>query len=456
VRTLGGLKEFVDYLEELGELQRISAPVDPRYEIAALIDRLGKNGGPALLFEQVKGHAMPVVGNLIGSQRRLSLSLGVEDDDLIQGLLPNLDKCITPYLLTENNERAVFSVSEDNALHEFIPILTHYIQDSGPFITAGLTSARNPLDGTIGRGLHRLEIRGNDKIGISLVNPPLSEIYAWHKKQQTRMEVAITLGVDPAILVGTVLKAPRGIDKLDSIGGLVGAAVPTMKAQSIDLEIPAYAEIVLEGYIDPAEDEKGGILGEVSGYYMSFPSPTIHVTTASMRRDAIYHGLLPRGSEVDQLLVFVYGLNITPKLKKEFPSLVGIHFVPGTFGSHIVMAMRPSVRGEIRRALTSAISFANVKKAVIVDEDVNIHDPLEVEWAMATRCQADRDAIIISDLKGQPIDPSCDLTPGKGFLTAKMGIDATKPDPEGFQKISFPDDVQNRLDQIIIELKKGS
>jgi 2,5-furandicarboxylate decarboxylase 1 len=450
VRTLDGLKEFVHYLDGLGEIKRVTTPVDPRYEIAAVLDNLGKNDGPAILFEQVKGYAMPLVGNLLGTQKRLALALGIEEDDMFQGLQPRLDKRITPYLLTEENERVIFSLNKDSALQELIPVLTHYVHDSGPYITAGLTSCRDPRTGSMGRGLHRLEIRGNAEIGISLVNPPLSEIYAFHKKQGTRMEVAVAVGVDPAILIGTVLKVPKGIDKLASVGGLTGAAVPTVKAATVDVEIPAYAEIVMEGYIDPTEAEKNGVLGEVSGYYMSFPSPTIHVQTVSMRREAIYHGLLPRGSEVDHLLVLVYGLNVIPKMKKEFPSLLDIHFVPGTFGSHAVMAMGSDDKGEIRRAAAMALTFPNIKKAVIVNEDVNIRDPLEVEWAMATRFQADKDLMVIPALKGQPIDPSS----GHGFLTAKMGIDATRPRPEGFEKIFFPDDVQERLPTIITKLKK--
>ena len=450
MRTLGGLREFVHYLDGLGELKRVSAPVDPRFEVAAVLEGLGNGDSPAILFEQVKGHAMPLVGNLLGTRKRLALALGVEEGDLIESLLPKLDKRITPYLLTEENERVVFSLDGDNALKDLIPVLTHYVNDSGPFVTAGLTSARDPRTGVTGRGLHRLELRGNAEIGISLVNPPLSDIYAFHKQQGSRMEVAVAIGVDPAILVGTVLKAPKGVDKLACVGGLMGGAVPTVKATTVDVEIPAYAEIVLEGYIDPADGEKAGILGEVSGYYMAFPSPTIHVTTVSMRRDAVYQGLLPRGCEVDHLLVFVYGLNVIPKLKKEFPALLDIHFVPGTFGSHAVLAMDNDDKGEIRRLVTMALTFPNIKKAVVVNGDVNIRDPLEVEWAMATRFQADKDLIVIPELKGQPIDPSA----GEGFLTAKMGIDATRPDSKGFEKIFFPDDVQHRLPTIINALKK--
>ena len=451
MRTLRGLREFVDHLDGMGELQRISVPVDPCFEIPAVLDRISGEKAPALLFEKVKGHAIPVVGNLLGTEKRVAAALGVDEGDVIEHLQGKLEKRITPFLITEENARVTFSLAEDNAIQDILPILTHYAGDSGPFITSAITSAKYPDSDVAGRGLHRIEIRSNATVGISLVNPPLSDIYEHHKREGTPMEVAIAVGVDPAVLVGTVLKAPKGVDKLANVGGLMGGAVATTRANTVDVEIPAFAEIVLEGYIDPKEGEKGGILGEVSGYYISFPSPSVHVTTISLRQDALYHGLLPRGSEVEQILSFVWGLKIIPKMKREFPSIGDLHFVAGTFGSHVVMSTSSADRGENRRAVSMALSFSNVKKAVIVDDDVDIRNPLEVEWAMSTRFQADRDLIVLSDVKGQPIDPSA----GPEFISSKIGIDATMPDRVNFDRIRFPDGVESRLANIINELNQG-
>ncbi len=451
MRRMSGLREFVKTLDDLGELRKVPVPVDPRYEIPAVLAQVcDTDETPAILFEHVKGHAMPVVSNLLGSKRRLSLALGIDDGDLIQHLLPKLEKRISPFMLKEENERVVFPIDKENAIQKIVPVLTHYAKDSGPYITTGITSARDPRSGIVGRGLHRIEIRENATLGISLLNPPLSDIYAFHKKEESRMAVAIAVGVDPAILIGTILKSPVGIDKLATVGGLMEMAVATINAETVDVEIPAYAEIVLEGYIDPKKGEQEGILGEVSGYYMSFPSPSIQIKTVSMRRDAIYHGLLPRGPEVDQLLALGHGLNIIPKLKREFPSLLDTHLVPGTSGSHLVMSIENDDRGEIRRAVTMALTFPSVKKAVIVNGDVDIRNPMEVEWALATRFQADRDLIILSGLKGQPIDPSIE----GGFMTSKIGMDATRPSTKGFEKIRFPKEIQSRLPYIINNLNQ--
>ncbi|MCG8552371.1 MAG: UbiD family decarboxylase, partial [Desulfobacterales bacterium] len=362
MRTLSGLKEFIYYLEGLGELRKISAPVERHYEIPAILNQLGGKDAPALLFERVKGYTMPVVGNLLGTQRRLALALDISEDDFAQGTGLNLEKKISPFLLKEENERVVLSLNEESDIQEFLPILTHYEKDSGPFITTAITSARNPVTGVMGRGLHRIEIRGKTHLGISLVNPPLSNIYAAHKAQGTRMNVAVAVGVDPAVLIGTILKSQEGTDKLATAGGMVGSAIATVNAQTTDLDLPAYAEIVLEGYIDPKEDEQDSVLGEVSGNYVGFSSPTIQVTTVTMRRNAVYHGLLPQGAEVDQLLAFSFGLNVIPKIKRDFPSIIDIHFTPGTFGSHVVMSTSTDDRGDIRRAVTAMLSFSNIKK----------------------------------------------------------------------------------------------
>lgn len=448
MRTLSGLKEYIYYLEGLGELRKISNPVDRQYEIPAILNQLGGNNAPAILFERVKGYTVPVVGNLLGTPRRLALALGTSEEDVLEGKGLDMKKKISPFFLNEENERIILSLNEESNILEFLPVLTHYKKDSGPFITTGITSAKDPRNGNVGRGLHRIEIRGKTNLGISLVNPPLSDIYAFHKRQGTRMKVAVTVGVDPAIFIGSILKAPKGVDKLSATGGMVGSAIATVKAQTDDIEIPAYAEIVLEGYIDPKEDESVSNLGEVSGIYVGFSSPTVHVTTVSMRRNAVYHGLLPWGAEVDLMLAFIFGRNIIPRMKSDFPSLIDIHFMPQTFGSHVVMSMESDDRGDIRRALTAMLSFANVKKAVIVNEDVNIRKPLEVEWAMATRFQADQDMIVFSGLKGAAIDPSA----GDKFQTTKLGIDATRPSRKGFGRIQFPDEIQSQLPYSLDEL----
>ncbi|HYA93922.1 MAG TPA: UbiD family decarboxylase [Thermodesulfobacteriota bacterium] len=451
MRASSGIKDFIESLKQNGELLTLSTPLSPKFEISTVISEFGKKEAPALLFEKVKGYPFPVVGNLLGTKKRLSMALGVNQENFFENALSKLEKRIPPVLLKDRTPKEVILQKGKNDLLKFLPILTHYAGDSGPYITSGITSARDPKDGNIGRGLHRMEVRGKNELGISLINPPLSEIYAQYKKENRRMEVATVIGVDPAILIGSISKIPRGVDKLSVAGGLKGKPIPTVKAETVDIDIPAHAEIVIEGFIDPKGKEKDGTLGESSGYYMTFSkSPTIHVMAITYRKEAIYQTIVPWSLEVDNLLYLVHGLDFVPKMTREIPSLKQIHLIPGTFGSHVVMSIVTDHKGEVRRALSLALSFPNIKKAIIVDEDVDPEDNQEVEWALATRFQGDRDLIVLPDLRGQPIDPSSK----EGFLTTKIGMDATRPKREGFERVDVPKEAKSRLASILKDLKE--
>ncbi len=450
MKAFSGLRDFIEDLKKQDELVFLSTPLDPRFEISAILSEVGKKEAPAILFERVKGHPLPVVGNLLGTRKRLALAIGIDPEKLFEEFPKRMEKRFSPILTRDSSPRTVFKKGID--LIKLLPVLTHYAGDSGPYITSGFSSARNPETGVIGRGLHRMEVRGKDRLGISLLNPPLAEIYAKYKKKKQKMEIATVIGMDPLIFIASILKAPTGLDKLSIAGGIRGKAVPMVRAENVDLEIPAFAEVLIEGYIDPKGKEEDGVLGESSGYYMGFSkSPTIQVTSITFRKSAIYHAIVPWSLEVDNLLYLVHGLDFVPKMKREIPSIREIRLIPGTFGAHAVISLDTENKGEIRRALSLALSFTNIKKVVAVNTDINIQDDQELEWAMATRFQADRDLIILANLRGQPIDPSS----GDGFLTSKMGLDATKPRPGGFEKVDFPEEVKKRITPILQALIKG-
>jgi 2,5-furandicarboxylate decarboxylase 1 len=452
LKTHRTLRDFIQVLKDQGELLSLSKPFDPKYEISAIVSELGKRKAPAVLFEKAKGFQISVIGNLFGTVRRLSLALGMEEDRLLEEVIPRLEKRIAPVSVSEDTAQAVHVSGAKVDLLKVLPALTHYSKDSGPYITSGISSAKDPKTGVTGRGLHRMEVRGKNTLGISLLNPPLSDIYAQHRRDGKKMEIATVIGVPPAVFIASIFKVPPEIDKLSVAGGLIGEPVETTMAGTVDVDIPAHGEIVIEGYIDPRDKEEDGTLGESSGYYMAFgKSPTIHVTGLKYRKGALYHAVVPWAREVDSLLYLVHGLDFIPKMRREVPSLRQIHLAPMTFGSHVVMSMDTDHKGEIRRALTLALSFTMVKKVVAVDVDVDPQDDQEVEWALATRFQADRDLIVIPELRGQPIDPSSRWT-GEGFLTTKMGLDATRPKKEGFEKVDVPEDVKRRLSPVLKDL----
>ena len=450
MKEFSGLRDFIANLKAQGELISIPQPLSPQYEISAFLSEIGKKENPAIFFERVKGHRLPVVGNLLGTRRRLSLALGIEPEKLFEEFPKRIGKSLPPVLTRDASPKKVVRKGKGLDLAKLLPVLTHYAGDSGPYITSGFSSARDPETGVIGRGLHRMEVRGKDRLGISLLNPPLSEIYGKYKKKRRRMEIATVIGMDPLIFIASILKAPTGVDKLSIAGGIRGKAVPTVKAENVDLEIPAFAEVLIEGYIDPKGKEEDGVLGESSGYYMGFSkSPAIQVTAITFRKNAIYHAIVPWSLEVDNLLYLVHGLDFVPKMKREIPSIKEVRLIPGTFGAHAVMSLDTENKGEIRRALSLALSFSNIKKVIAVNTDINLQDDQELEWALATRFQADKDLIVMANLRGQPIDPSS----GDGFLTAKMGLDATKPRPEGFEKVGVPEEVKKRVVTILNHLK---
>ena len=361
--AFSGIRDYIEYLKENGELLTLSTPLSPKFEISTILSELGKKEAPAFLFENVKGHQLPVIGNLLGTKKRLSMALGVDQENFFENALSKLEKRIPPVLVKDRSPKEVITQKQKIDLLKLLPILTHYSNDSGPYITSGITSARDPKNGVIGRGLHRMEVRGKNELGISLLNPPLSEIFAHYKKENRKMDVATVIGLDPAILIGSISKIPRGVDKLSVAGGLRGEPVAMVKAETADIDIPANAEIVVEGFIDPKGKERDGTLGESSGYYMTFSkSPTIHVTAISYRKGAYFHAIVPWGLEVDNLLCLIHGIDFVPKMKREIPSLKQIHLIPGTFGSHAVMSIGTDQKGEVRRALTLALPSPILKR----------------------------------------------------------------------------------------------
>ncbi|MDI7260589.1 MAG: UbiD family decarboxylase [Thermodesulfobacteriota bacterium] len=443
------IKDFIEELRDQGDLLSISTPLDPKFEISTILSGLGKKESPAFLFEKVRGYKLPVIGNLLGTKKRLSMALGIDSGRFFEGVLLKLDKRISPVLTSDPSPKEVITTRGKIDLLKLLPILTHYDKDSGPYITSGLTSARDPEKRFVGRGLHRMEVRGENRLGVSLLNPPLSDIYARYKKENKRMDVATVIGADPLVLISSILKVPIGTDKLSLAGGLKGEPIPLIKARTVDIDIPQ-AEITIEGFIDPSGKEEDGVLGESSGYYMGFPkSPTIQVTAVTCRKNALYHAIVPWSLEVDNLLYLVHGIDFIPKMKREIPAIQKVHFIPKTFGAHVVMSIDTDNKGEIRRALTLALFFTNVKKAIVVDVDVDPEDDQEVEWAIATRFQGDRDLILIPNLRGQPIDPSSK----EGFLTTKLGIDATRPKKEGFVKVDVPEKVKKRMSPLLKNLQ---
>ena len=412
---MDSLRDYIAFVKKRDLLLEVQDQV-AREDIPELIERLSATK-KVLLFKNLKGYKCSLVANLVPSHEVFRHLFNA--DNPYQFFLEGIRKTAKKV----KAERKLETVSvKGRDLLELLPILKHYEKDSAPFITTSVVSARDPDSGIVGRGIHRMEYRGKNRMGVALLNPPLVDIYKKHKAKGERMPVTVTVGVNPILFLSMALKFMPGVDKLEVAGGLKGKGIKVVQSFDSSIDVPAGAEMYLEGYIDPDDVRRDGPLGEISGYYMvNKESPTMVVNRLSYQTAPMYHALLPTSLESDTYLTFVSRAHMEDAVKKLFPFIVDITFVQKTFGSSVIVSIKPVDRSRIRNLILSMLAFPMIKKAIVVDEDVDPSDLRDVEWALVTRCLADKDVVIVPGLQGQPIDPQAE----HGLGVAKMGIDAT-------------------------------
>jgi len=414
---MDSIREYLTFMGSRGLLLDIDRTVR-REDIPELTDRLSSRA-MVLMFRRVEGYGCGVVTNLVPSHEALGLLLAGDDPYalFLERIRDRREK------VPVGRDGSLTSVDmEERDLLSFLPILRHCEKDSAPFITTGIISAVDPDSGVVGRGIHRMEYRGGNRLGVTLINPPLADIYRKYEARGGRMPLCATLGVDPLLFLSMALKVSYERDKLEVAGALKGSGVKAMQCVESAIDVPAGAEFYLEGYVDSGDMRRDGPLGEISGYYLTMEkTPTFVVNRLLHRQDPIYHGLLPVGPEGDTYLTFVSRAHVQDSVKKLFPFIDDISFVPKTFGSSVVVSVGSAERSKIRSLILSMMAFPMIKKVVVVDEDIDCRSLADVEWAVVTRCEASRDIVIVPNLQGQPIDPGAPL----GLGVAKMGIDAT-------------------------------
>ena len=412
---MDSLRDYIAFVKERDLLLEVQDQVT-REDVPELIERLSDTK-KVLLFKNLKGYTCSLVANLVPSHEVFRHLF--DTDNPYQFFLEGVKKTAKKV----KAERKLETVSvKGKDLLDLLPILKHYEKDSAPFITTSIVSALDPDSGVVGRGIHRMEYRGKNRLGVALINPPLIDIYRKHKAKGERMPVSVTVGVDPILFLSMALKVQPGTDKLDVAGGLNGKGIKVVQSFDSSIDVPAGAEMYLEGYIDTNDVRRDGPLGEISGYYMTNKeSPTMVVNRLSYRTAPMYHALLPTSLEGDTYLTFVSRAHMEEVVKKLFPFIADTTFVQKTFGSSVVVSIKPADRSRIRNLILSMLAFPMIKKVVVVDEDVDPRDMRDVEWALVTRCLADKDIVILSGLQGQPIDPQAE----HGLGVAKIGVDAT-------------------------------
>jgi 2,5-furandicarboxylate decarboxylase 1 len=421
--TYRDLRHFLDALG--GDLRRVAEPFSPRHEIAAAL-REARADAPALLFDDVAGHpGWRVCGNLIANRRRLALAFETPEAALAETYIARKERGIEPVRASDVPAQEVVTTAQQrDDLLAGVPILTHHERDAGPYITTGVVLCREPGSGRRGMGIHRMMVLDGRHLSVFLANPPLSKFHAAAEARGEPLEVAVALGLEPAIVVSSVVKVgPLVPDKMAVAGALRGAPVEMVRAETVDVEVPARAEVVIEGRVLPGVRRHEGPFGENTGAYFAADSPVIEVTAVTHRRNPIYPGLTPWAADVDMLLWLAAGTEMLGQLRAHVAGVADLELASGTAGFSAIVAVSGAPRSEVRRLIHLALALdKRLKTVTVVDDDVDIRNPREVAWALATRHRPAHDTIVIGGTEAYVIDPSASGD-GQG---SKIGFDATR------------------------------
>ncbi len=429
------LRSALKVLDESGELVHIDEALSPRFEIPAALKLL--DGGPAAIFEKVKGYENRVVGGICNSRRKLSLTLGVDVDRLHDELLNALENPSKPTVV---RDAPVMELSMEVDLTR-LPILTHYERDAGPYITCGVVIARDVLEGFQNASFHRMLVIGRDALAIRVVPRHLFRMIERAKEAGSPLPVAIVIGLHPAVLLAAASSPPFKVDEMHVANTLLRSGLRLVECSHDKVLVPADAEILIEGYIHPDERVDEGPFVDITGTYdVKRKEPVVRVVGIHMRRDAIYQALLPASSEHRLLMGFHREALIKKYVRQVVPEVKDVRLTFGGCGwLHAVISIRKLSEGDGKNAILAAFAaHPSLKHVVVVDDDVDISNSSDVEWAIATRFQAHRDLVVLSGVRGSSIDPSADQ---ERLLTSKVGVDATRPlekPVEFFSKARIP------------------
>ena len=414
-----------------------------KHQLAAVAKRL--DGRRAVLFPQPGGHSIPVISGFMSQRAWIAEAMGVPQADLLTRFRAATDSPTAWREVPAGSaacQARVYDFLADITLDigTLLPIPTHSEHDSGPYLTAGLVIARNPKTGVQNVSINRVQVNGRDRLGILMLPRHLHAFFQAAEDAGQALPVAIVIGVDPLTALASQAITPIDFDELTIAGSLHGAPLPVVKCQTSDVRVPSQAEIVIEGRLLPRVREPEGPFGEFPKYYSAREErEVIEIDRVTTRRDPLFHTIVP--AEMEHLLLGAIPREATllAHLQRSFPAVTDVHLsVGGVARYHLFVQMKKRREGEPKNVILGAFGgHYDVKHVVVVDEDVDVHDPSEVEWAIATRFQADRDLVVVADAQGSPLDPSTTVRfthshggkppPHLQGMSAKMGLDATKP-----------------------------
>ncbi len=454
--TIEDIHDFIKELEKNDELKRIKTEVDSNLEIAEIIRRQMYSNGPAILFENVKGYEMPVLANAFGSMKRLEIGLEMTDfTEIGQRIvdmtkmnipsgflnkikkLPELSKMAESFPKLEKNG-PVTEITSSSASFDDLPILKSWPNDAGRFITLGLVATSHPETGVRNLGVYRIQILDSTH---AIMHWQKHKRGAHHsdisKDKGEKIPTAIIIGGEPATIFSSIAPVPEGLDKYLFAGITRKKGIKTVKCKTIDLEVPANAEIVLEGYVDPADLRDEGPFGDHTGYYTpAEPFPTFTLTGIMKRKNPIYvTTVVGKPILEDAYIGKVIERSFLPLIRMFHPEVVDFSMpAAGWFQGIAIISIKKRYPGQAKKVMMGLWGMGQLsltKMFVVVDDDVNIHDMNDVIWAVTTRTDAARDTIIIDNTPTDTLDPASSLV----NLGSKLGIDATqKTKEEGYER----------------------
>ena len=455
------LRTFLKQAREAGQnfYVEVNQPLKPKYETWVIQEKLGKEGRfPVIYYPKIEGSELPVVSNLFGSWGLFGLALGMDPKQ------STISEIFHEYMRRKERRKPFKTVSSsESPVKEVIlkgkevdlgllPIIHHAMLDSGKYISCGQLVCKDPDTGILNVGIYRMELKGKDKLGVMMIPAQHARYIARRYADLGKpMEIAVYVGHHPAVTAGAEFTGPIDVCEYDVAGAYLDEPLEVVKAETVDIPVPAYAEIVIEGLIDTRKMDMDGPFAEWTGYYGERSECyIIQVTGMTMRRNAIYHDLTAGCWEHPMLNSIGFTGAVYDAVARVVPSVKNVYLPPsgrGVIIAYISIAKR--IEGEGKRVALAAInSAASVKIAVVVDEDINIYNEEEVLWAVATRVCPDLDIDIIPFLAGGKLDPTAydETRMKKGAMTSKMIIDATKPVSLPFPtRIAPPEELWERM-----------
>ena len=438
------LRGWMDVLQQEGILKTVNREVSLEYELAALGKKA--DGKYTLLFNNVGQSNMPVITGTAGNRASFAKAVGVPVEELVTAFAQaqaNPRDCV---LVEPSAAPVKEEITFDVDLTK-LPIPVHHEKDGGPYLTAAVLIAKDPKTGVRNLSIHRLQVLGPKKLGILILPRHLHHFFRAAENEDKPLEIALAIGLDPILLLASQAIAPLGFDEYTIASALYDSPLELVKCETVDLEVPAQAEIVLEGRLVPKVRETEGPFGEYPKYYgPASLKPVVELTAMTTRKNPIFQTIVPATMEHMLLGAIPREGGMLQIIKGAVPNACAVHLTPGgTCRYHAVVSIDKQHEGEAKNAMFAAFaSSQEVKRVVVVDKDVDIFDPIDVEWAIATRCQAGRDVFIVERALGNKLDPSSD-----DGISDKMGIDATVPleaDPFRFERIRIPRENQLKLE----------